>query len=284
MVASIQSIDKTSPVRKQALNGSQQVADSTDFDKLELIMSLQSHLDLEQLLQHFLESVNTLLRVDGIFFQEENREIKLKLGKQSVHSCGYRLVNGSSSYGELVFKRSKRFSETELELIEDMMILLLIPIGNALKYADAVRQAIQDPATNVGNRTAMEKTLNREIELAKRHNHPLSLMTINLDSSTQKKTIKLPVNVVTTLIDIIQNVSRCTDILFRIGEREFRLIMHSDAKGTQPIARRIEKAIKRAFNHSDAYGLTVSTGIATLTGTDSMKSLIERIKNQFRNR
>ena len=284
MVASIQSIDKTSPVRKQALNGSQQVADSTDFDKLELIMSLQSHLDLEQLLQHFLESVNTLLRVDGIFFQEENREIKLKLGKQSVHSCGYRLVNGSSSYGELVFKRSKRFSETELELIEDMMILLLIPIGNALKYADAVRQAIQDPATNVGNRTAMEKTLNREIELAKRHNHPLSLMTINLDSSTQKKTSKLPVNVVTTLIDIIQNVSRCTDILFRIGEREFRLIMHSDAKGTKPIARRIEKAIKRAFNYSDAYGLTVSTGIATLTGTDSMKSLIERIKNQFRNR
>jgi diguanylate cyclase (GGDEF)-like protein len=282
MVASIQSIEKTAlSLKPQATNGSQLIGNVTEVEKLQFITALQSTLDLEQLLQTFLTNLNAVVRTDGIHYQEETRDIKLKLGKQSAHSCGYNLLSGERNYGELVFKRSKRFTEAELQQIEDLLVLLLVPISNSLQYADAVHEAIQDPITNVGNRIAMEKSLNHEIELAKRHNHSLSLLTICFDSSTHKNSGKARASVVSTLSDVIQNVSRCTDMLFRTGEREFCLIMHNGTDATQPVARRIEKAIKRAFNHGDSYGIRVKSGYSTLTGTDSMKSLIDRAKQKI---
>lgn len=278
MVAQIQNIDRISNIGNSLPEDR-----AVEFDKLQLIASLQSTLDLEQMLRHFHEGVNKVLRVDGLLFHEEGRDISYKLGKQSTHSCGYHLVTDSASYGELIFKRSKRFSEAEFEQIENLLVLLIVPISNALKYFDAVRQAILEPATKVGNRIAMESSLQREIELAKRHNQPLSLMTIQVASTTQKKSSKLAANVVTKLTGIIQKVSRSTDMLFRTGEREFRLIMLNDASGATPIARRIEKLIQRSFDHDDADGFTVNTGFTSLTGTDSAKSLVGRIKNQIHN-
>jgi diguanylate cyclase (GGDEF)-like protein len=282
MVASIQSIEKTSQsLKPQSTNGSQQTDNVSELEKLQFITALQSTLDLEQLLQTFLTNLNALVRTDGIHYQEDSRDIKLKLGKQSAHSCGYNLLSGERNFGEIVFKRSKRFAEAELQQIEDLLVLLLVPISNSLQYADAVHDAIQDPITNVGNRVALEKNLNREIELAKRHNHSLSLLTICFDSSTHKNSGKARASVVSTLSDVIQNVSRCTDMLFRAGEREFCLILHNDTGATQPVARRIEKAIKRAFNNGDSYGLRIKSGYSTLTGTDSVGSLIDRAKQKI---
>lgn len=88
-------------------------------------------------------SINDFLKVDGIYYQEDDRDIKL--GRQS----GHRLFNNRVSFGELAFKRSKCFRENELQQIESIVILLLIPIGNALNYADAVAQAISEPAIKI---------------------------------------------------------------------------------------------------------------------------------------
>ncbi|NKB31583.1 MAG: diguanylate cyclase [Pseudomonadales bacterium] len=282
MVVSIQSIDKSQQNRRNSAQlNSQTCLSSIEEDKLQLITCLQSTLDLELMLNKFLESLNDFVKVDGIYYQEDERDLKLKLGRQSGHSCGYRLINNETSFGELVFKRSKRFSEEELQQIESFVILLLIPIGNALKYLDAVEQAIAEPVANIGDKVLLEHTLVREIELAKRHNHSLSLLTLHFECSAQKKTTKLPLNIVNTIKDVVYDVCRNTDRLFRSGGKEFRLIMHNDASGARPIAKRIERSLRKAFNEDDGYGLEVSSGFSTLTGTDSVKSLVERAKNQM---
>jgi diguanylate cyclase (GGDEF)-like protein len=282
MVVSIQSIEKSQQSRRSSADMYNQTSLSeVDENKLQLITCLQSTLDLELMLSKFLDSLNDFVKIDGIYYQEDERDIKLKLGKQSGHSCGYRLISNEISFGELVFKRSKRFSESELEQIESFVILLLVPIGNALKYKDAVEIAIAEPVTNIGDKASLEHSLTREIELAKRHNHSLSLLTLHFECSNQKKTTKLPANIVNTIKDVIYEVSRGTDRLFRIGGKEFRLIMHNDASGADPIARRIERSLRNAFKNDNGYGLEVSTGCSTLTGTDSVKSLVERAKNQM---
>ena len=250
MVASIQSIDKHSMEKKQDHAANQEAGCSEqdlEQTRYELISILQSSLDLSVILEHFFLGINKVLRVDSMYFCEEERDIYVKFGKQSTHSCGYRLISGSENFGELTFKRGKRFSDHELEQIESLLVLLLVPIGNALKYADAVAQALREPLTSIADRSEQQRTLQREIELAKRHNHPLSLLMIRIESDSKKKLTKLPAAMVNEIGAIIQSVSRGTDILMRSGGKEFQLLLHNDVKGAAKITNRLQvnRAMRR---------------------------------------
>ena len=75
----------------------------------------------------------------------------------------------------------KRFSETELQLLEMLLGCLISPIRNALMYDEALQSALRDPLTGVGNRVALDNTLEREISLALRHQHPLSILVVDID-------------------------------------------------------------------------------------------------------
>ena len=90
MVASIQSIEKTSQsLKPQAAHGSQQTGNITELDKLQFITALQSTLELEQLLHTFLENLNNLVRVDGIFYQEFLRHGHKIQSVQFCRCCGF---------------------------------------------------------------------------------------------------------------------------------------------------------------------------------------------------
>lgn len=281
MVASILSLESGSEAGKHALATKQSAADGGEFDKYQLVRLLQSSLDLETIIEQFLLGVNSRVRVDGLSYLEEDRNITFKLGKQSAHSCGYRLLTGHDTFGEVTFHRSKRFSDDELQEIEDLLVLLLVPISNALKYRDAVQKAIQEPLLSINDRKKMEDNVSREIELAKRHNHPLSLMLIRVETSAQKKTTKLPASIVSQLTELIQGVCRSTDMLQRAGGKDFQLLLHNDAKGTASIARRIERAVSSHLRHHHEHQLTLLFGCASLTGTDSARSLAQRARNQL---
>lgn len=281
MVASIQSLESTSETGKHSIGVAAECHENSEYDKYQLVRLLQSTLDLETIIDQFLGGVNTLVRVDGLTYVEEERDLALRFGKASAHSCGYRLISGHDSFGEVTFHRSRRFSDSELEQIEGLLVLLLVPISNALKYQDAVRDAIQEPLLTINDRSKLENQLTREIELAKRHNHPLSLMLIRVESKAQRKTTKLPVRLVTELTGLIQEVCRSTDMLQRIGGKDFQLILHNDAKGTASIARRIERSVIAHFKQHHEHQLSLMFGCASLTGTDSARSLNERAKNQL---
>ena len=281
MVASILSLESGSEAGKSALAAKQSSTEDEEFDKYQLVKLLQSSLDLETIIEQFLTATNSRVKIDGLSYQEEERNITLKLGKQSAHSCGYRLLTSHDNFGEVTFHRASRFSDDELEQIEDLLVLLLVPISNALKYRDAVKKAIQEPLIAINDRRKLEDQVTREIELAKRHNHPLSLMLIRVETSAQKKTTKLPAGVVSELTELIQGVCRSTDMLQRAGGKDFQLLLHNDAKGTASIARRIERAVKGHFRNHHEHQLTLSFGCASLTGTDSARSLTQRARNQL---
>lgn len=99
---------------EQMLNTQIRSTNVLDLEKLELMTILQSTLDLKSQLKYFLENLRKKLRIDGLCFIEEERQLKIKIGRQSTHSCGYHLTKEETTCGELVFKRSTRFSEKDL--------------------------------------------------------------------------------------------------------------------------------------------------------------------------
>jgi GGDEF domain-containing protein len=83
--------------------------------------------------------------------------------------------------GELVFRRNQRFNDQGTRQARVAAVILAVPDAQcpALSRRDAER--LRDPLTGAGNRIAMEQTLQREIEMSRRHLQPLSVLMLDID-------------------------------------------------------------------------------------------------------
>ncbi len=264
--------------------------DALSGEKLDLRMQLgevlQTTLDLNLLLRLFLEKVSTVVRLDGIHYLNEDLGIDTSVAKQSTHSCGYRLITNEDKLGEVIFKRSKKFTEKELSILETLLSTLIFPLRNALRLRAAVHAAFSDPLTGAGNRRFLRQTLEREIDLAKRHNQPLSMLMLEVDGLRklhEQHGLGNVERILRALADSLRQSSRSTDAVFRNDGEQFVLILsNTDKAGADVIARRIQEAARgipalsvEADQHNDA-GISVSQGLAVMSGTDSSVSLLER--------
>ena len=177
------------------------------------------------------------------------------------------------------------------------MTALVYTMRNALRYQEALAAAFRDPLTGAGNRVALDKTLNREIELAKRHDQSLSILMLDLDHfkhvndefghAMGDKVLKEAVNAMVGCI-------RQTDMCFRYGGEEFLIMLSSaDQAGALRIAERVRMGIGNMLfsNTKGSLQVTASVGCATLLMSDSLEDLVSRAdaalyvaKDQGRNR
>lgn len=102
--------------------------------------NLQGTTELSALQQRLLNSLTQGIGLDGLHYQHEALDLDIQLGQQSVHSCGYRLLCTDEYLGEITFKRSRRFTERELQLIEAVIPALVLPLRASLR-----EQAIAPP-------------------------------------------------------------------------------------------------------------------------------------------
>lgn len=249
---------------------------------LRLAGKLQTTLELTQLLEIFLEEIQQAVLVDGLTFHHEPSAISLSTGRNSLHTANYRLQTQQDYMGDLSFHRSTRFREHELANIEGLLTTLVYPMRNALRYHEAMAAAFRDPLTGAGNRVALDKTLGREIELAKRHDQSLSILMLDLDHFKQvndefghsmgDKVLKEAVTAMTGCI-------RQTDMCFRYGGEEFLIMLSSaDEAGALRIAERVRMGIGQLMFTSEKGSLqvTASVGCATMNMTDSLEDLVKR--------
>ena len=268
---------------------------------LRLSSKLQTTLEVQNLLEIFFNEMKAAVLVDGMSYTNSNQNLMYSYGKESVHSCSYRLTTQKDYMGELTFTRNTRFREHELANIEGLISTLVFPLRNALRYTEAIAAAFRDPLTGAGNRVALDKTLEREVELAKRHNQPLSVLMLDIDHfktvndefghAMGDQVLKKVVNAVTASI-------RQTDMCYRYGGEEFLIMLsNADTVGAHRIAERIREAIEGLQfikNGEDSVcdlNITASIGSATLYGQDTPATLCERAdtvlykaKRQGRNR
>jgi diguanylate cyclase (GGDEF)-like protein len=244
--------------------------------------SLQTTLDIEQLLQLFLVEIKPSVALDGLQYVNEPQQLQIVSGHKASHSCGYRLITANDHLGEMVFYRNTRFSDQNLQTIEVMLSALICPLRNALLYREALMASLQDPLTGAGNRIAMDKALEREISLAHRFKQPMSLLVIDLDKFKQTNDTfghSAGDAVLKHTVEIIRKINRNTDLTFRYGGDEIVVLLNrTNSEGALIIAERLRKAIESAefVLEDQPIRQTVSIGVTSFCAKDTAESMFNR--------
>lgn len=249
---------------------------------LKLAGLLQTSLEIDSVLNFFLQSAQKIVTFDAAHYSCEEQSLELKFGKTQRHRSSYRLRLAGEFLGELVFTRRRRFSEQEMEHLEVLMGQLIYPLRNAIWYQRALKAAKIDPLTGAHNRSSMDEILDREVELANRHHSALSLVILDLDH------FKL-INdnyghttgdvVLRECVECCNQALRSTDMLFRFGGEEFVVVLPGvNANGAALAAERLRSIIeKHVFNtRQGTVPVTISIGTASLTAQDTTKTIFER--------
>ncbi|MEJ2552978.1 MAG: GGDEF domain-containing protein [Gammaproteobacteria bacterium] len=249
---------------------------------LRLNTVLQTTLDIGALIKLFADELIILMPFDGFSYRNSARDIDITFGKAARHKCSYRLIVGEENLGEVTLSRRRKFQERETAMVEHLLVGLVCPLRNALTYLNAVRAAQKDPLTGINNRAAMDNALAREIELARRHRTPLSLIVMDIDkfkSINDTYGHTTGDEIIKTFTKVVGRIIRKTDMLFRYGGEEFVVIMSNTGRdGSMLLAERIRRGIEKMDVLLPQYHLpvTVSLGVASLKLREDGKSLFKR--------
>jgi diguanylate cyclase (GGDEF)-like protein len=248
----------------------------------QLSLRLQTSLEAERILELFYSEVQRLVPLSALTYQLASCDLQIELGERPSHSAGYRLNHQGEFLGELTFRRNQRFSEDELGQLESLLASLLFPLRNALLYRAALQTALRDPLTETGNRIAMEQTLKREIDLARRTLQPLSVLMVDIDYFKRindshghmigDEALKA---VATALKESLRNV----DMVFRYGGEEFMVLLsNTNPEAASMVGERLRLAVLgiQYLVENRAIALSVSLGCATLLPDESKESLLRR--------
>ena len=251
----------------------------------QLSLRLQTSLEAERILELFYSEVQRLVPLSSLSYQLASCDLRLELGERANHSAGYRLNHDGEFLGELTFRRNVRFSEDELGQLESLLASLLFPLRNALLYRAAVQSALRDPLTETGNRIAMQQTLKREVDIARRTLEPLSVLMVDIDhfkriNDTHGHLIgdQALKAVASALKESLRNV----DMVFRFGGEEFMVLLsNTNREAASMVGERLRMAVLgiQYLVENRAIELSVSLGCATLLPGESMESLLRRADN-----
>lgn len=215
-------------------------------------------------------------------FNHKAQDIFIELGAVQNYAANYTLNYQKEDLGSLIFTRSTIFSEQELADFESILCSLVFPLRNGLLYAAALKNALRDPLTGIGNRSAMQQTLQRDIHTALRHQQPLAVLMIDIDHFKRindKYGHSAGDHVLTQVAQHIQQQLRTTDALFRYGGEEFLAVLPNTAERYAVlVARRIldNLALLKIPIEQQNAKVTASVGCAVLAEQDTMDSLLQR--------
>ncbi len=249
---------------------------------LQLTNQLSRFLDVEQILEAFLQEVNEDIPCCGYSFHAAELGAPVEFGLTRGAHRSYQLKVQNRDLGELTLYKPDRFTSEELLQLTELLPALIFPIKNALMYQVALKSAYRDPLTGLNNRTAMEKYLPREIELARRYRQSLAILIMDLDGFKQINDTcghDCGDQVLRDVGQVISHVMRNTDLVYRYGGDEFvGGLPRSDVRGASDVAERIRSSIER-LDLSKCCGIKrvqMSIGITLLQPIDDFRSAFKR--------
>ncbi|MNQ62500.1 Diguanylate cyclase DosC [compost metagenome] len=248
----------------------------------QMTQQLQTSLEPQRILGLFFREVQRLVPLDALRFQHKASDLRLEFGQRGHHSITYNLSHEGQPLGELAFRRNQRFSEQDQANLESLLSALLFPMRNALLYRAATQSALRDPLTGTGNRIAMDQTLQREIDMARRHTQPLSLLMLDIDHFKRINDThghSAGDEVLKAVANSIKNQLRNVDMVFRFGGEEFLILLSNTSReAAAMVGERLRYAAQAEDYQADEtlIELTVSLGCSTLLPGESAQSLLRR--------
>lgn len=137
-----------------------------------------------------------------------------------------------------------------------------------------------DELTQIGNRRFFNDYMEQQIALAKRHRHPLSLISFDIDHFKKVNDVYgHPTGdlALQTVVDTLSEQLRESDVFFRVGGEEFMIVLaHHPIRQAYDIAERLRKCVERIQEKSLPH-LTISLGVAQLIPGETLQQLLHRI-------
>ncbi len=249
----------------------------------ELNRKLQTSLHVNDVTNIFFSGIQSEFNFGQMIFDHKNSKTNITIGEKTArHSCNYQIEIAGESLGHLSFTRSIRFAEKELNRLEELLCLLVYPLRNALLYEEALKKAMHDPLTGALNRAALDTMLDKEIDLAHRHENPLSVLMIDIDhfkDINDNHGHSMGDKVLRSLVDGLKGHIRNSDVLFRYGGEEFTIMLNNTSvEGAHLLAQRIRSGIEQMTHIYDGIviQLTISIGMASLESNETANQLLER--------
>jgi len=187
------------------------------------------------------------------------------------------------------------FEPHDLRLLETIAAHASVALGNARKYEDTLRLSQIDGLTGLANHGHFYKTLEREIERARRYERGLSLAMIDIDHFKQyndRNGHRAGDQALVAVARIIGDRSRAHDVVARYGGEEFAIILPETAlDGAHAFGDKLRTAIE-GISLDGEEPLTISVGVAAfglnITATsqlvDAADAELYRAKSLGRNR
>ncbi len=243
---------------------------------------LQTTLDVYDLIKRFAQALQLTVPFNSFHYHHIQTQHGLDLGTRAHFQASYQLMVQGMPLGDIYLTRQSDFTVAELKLIENALTDLVYPLRNALAYHEAIKNSYTCPLTHVGNRAAFNKAMARELDFAKRHNTPFSLILIDLDlfkSINDNYGHDVGDQALISLTNFITQLNRNTDNLFRYGGEEFALILsHTPAQGAETVALRLCEQIEHhSFEvQGKTLNLTISAGVTAYVLDDTAQTMFKR--------
>jgi diguanylate cyclase (GGDEF)-like protein len=182
-----------------------------------------------------------------------------------IHLASWEVDGGQERSVVLLFRQKWGFETKERCLLKQARAILKESLPRALEYEDLYEQSRRDSLTGLANRRVLEERLITLLESARRHGHPLTLASMDLDH------FKL---INDTLghgkgDEVLQQVGRIMagkirngDLLVRMGGDEFVLLMaDTDRQAAGHLLKRLKTAVEE-LDIGVGWKLEISIGVS----------------------
>jgi diguanylate cyclase (GGDEF)-like protein len=218
--------------------------------------------------------------VCGLLYGYPEKDISVECGQASNFSYCYDLEVGNLT----IFSISK-LSAPQREQLGYITSLLVNIFRSSLNYTEAISNSMIDHLTRVGNRSALEQDLQKEMALQNRQGSSQStLLLFDLDKFKQVNDQLGHMEGDHLLVEIsktLKEIARDSDLIYRFGGDEFVMLLRGTSlPGAMHLAERLRQSINSVLssynNKIKDYTVSVSIGITEISLEDNIFSLLER--------
>ena len=175
------------------------------------------------------------------------------------------------------------FTQNDASLLSLFSNQVAITLENSRLLNELQELAIHDPLTGVLNRRGFSEIAEREINVANRFDHELSIMFLDLDRFKEINDTHghaVGDQILVGLATRCKNILRSVDVICRYGGEEFViLLLESDLQAAMEIARRINNVVKLYPFHTDAGPINVSVSVGVAEYENHMNTIDVLINN-----
>jgi diguanylate cyclase (GGDEF)-like protein len=251
-----------------------------DPGDLYIYKNLAGHMEIRPLLEAFCATAMKISGAVGVEVRTmaelgDMSQVTVALGRtkrdvQREHNVDLAWLGRHLAAATLYFDEAAPSASLALRSFDELVFAGSLFLGQAVRFEETIKMASRDPLTGLCNRRVYLEAIAREYQQARRHNSPLSLLTLDLDHFKRINDTyghQTGDEVLKWLAGVVKSVIRSGDLAARTGGEEFSIILpRTNLEQASVMAERLKQALAVSPMPPQLAAMrpTISQGLASL--------------------